>query len=245
MKDLELFELGTSGSVRFGATEEGEPYAIASDFAKAMGYRDASDAVRLLDDTESGTQIVRTRSVNGIEQDRQMSVIYEDGMWELIFRSTLPGAKALKGRVKEVLKEIRKTGSYGVKPALPQSYTDALRELLTSVESLEAANQKIQLDAPKVEGYEDLMDAEGYFSMEATAKLLSSVTGGLGRNSFIGMLRAKRVFLLNGTTPYQQYIDLGYFVVKVLNTDKGPFEYSLATPKGLDWLRRKFKSEVA
>ncbi|MFD5384336.1 hypothetical protein ACFWMG_05065 [Streptomyces sp. NPDC127074] len=81
-----------------------------------MGYARAGDATRLLDPEEAGTQIVRTRSANGIRQRREMNVIYEDGLWELIFRSSLPGAKAIKKQVKSILRQIRETGRYEAEP---------------------------------------------------------------------------------------------------------------------------------
>lgn len=106
MNDLQLFDI-SDARARFGTTEDGTPYAVAADYAKAFGYRDAHDALRLLDDEEKGTQIVRTPG-----GPQRMSVIYEDGLWELMFRSTLPGAKAVKKQVKNILREIRKTGQY-------------------------------------------------------------------------------------------------------------------------------------
>ncbi|MGY0062771.1 BRO-N domain-containing protein [Streptomyces sp. LZ34] len=99
-------------NIRFGIAEDGRPYAVASDFAKAMGYGQATDATRLLDVGEAGQQIVLTRSANGVDQRREMNVIYEDGLWELIFRSSLPGAKAIKKQVKAILRQIRETGRY-------------------------------------------------------------------------------------------------------------------------------------
>ena len=83
---LQLFDVA-GNDIRFGTAEDGRPYAVAADFAKAMGYRDADKATRLLDEDEKGTQIVGTPG-----GPQQMNVIYEDGLWELIFRSTLPGA---------------------------------------------------------------------------------------------------------------------------------------------------------
>ncbi|MFI0469308.1 Bro-N domain-containing protein [Saccharopolyspora sp. 5N102] len=91
--------------MRFGLDEAGHPYVVAADFAKALGYRSANDALRLIDDDEKGTQIVRT-----LGGDQRFSVLYEDGIWELIFLSRRPAAKALKKRVKEILREIRKRG---------------------------------------------------------------------------------------------------------------------------------------
>lgn len=98
--------------IRFGVTSDDRIYAIATDLAKAMGYRDANKITRLLEGDEAGTQIVSTRSVTSVVQRREVSVIYEDGIWELIFRSSLPGAKAIKKRVKAILREIRQTGRY-------------------------------------------------------------------------------------------------------------------------------------
>lgn len=97
--------------IRFGQTEDGTPYSVASDFARAMGYRDAEKATRLLGEDEKGTQIVGTPG-----GPQQMSVIYEDGMWELVFRSTLDGAKEIKKRVKAILREIRETGRFEPQP---------------------------------------------------------------------------------------------------------------------------------
>lgn len=103
--------------VRFGLTENGDPYAIASDYAKALGYRDAANATRILDTDEWGHMVVdlgSTHETSTPPMRRRVSVIYEDGIWELIFRSTLPGAKAIKKQVKEVLRQIRRTGRYEV-----------------------------------------------------------------------------------------------------------------------------------
>lgn len=103
---LQLFNVSGT-DIRFGVTEDGRPYAIASDYAKAMGYRDAEKATRLLDEDEKGTQIVGTPG-----GPQRLAVIFEDGLWELIFRSTLTGAKTIKKQVKDILRTIRETGRY-------------------------------------------------------------------------------------------------------------------------------------
>ncbi|MEU1443036.1 BRO-N domain-containing protein [Streptomyces mirabilis] len=105
-----VFDIEGSG-IRFSATDDGIPYAIAADYAKVLGYTRTSDALKLLDEDEKGTAICRTPG-----GPQEMKVIYEDGLWELIFRSSLPGAKAIKARVKAILKQIRETGSYEAEP---------------------------------------------------------------------------------------------------------------------------------
>jgi prophage antirepressor-like protein len=106
MSDLQLFNV-SGADVRFGTTGDGTPYAIASDYAKAMSYKQTKNALDLLDEEEKG--FAQTETLGGTQR---VAVIYEDGMWELIFRSTLPGAKAIKARVKAILKQIRETGRY-------------------------------------------------------------------------------------------------------------------------------------
>ena len=106
-------------NLRFGVTDDDRIYVVASDIAKAMGYRDAANATRTLDEDEKGTRLVSTPG-----GDQHVYVIYEDGIWELIFRSSLPGAKLIKKRVKEILREIRRTGRYEV-----EQHADAWRIL--------------------------------------------------------------------------------------------------------------------
>lgn len=57
MSAVQLFNVSGS-DIRFGVTTEGIPYAVASDYAKVMGYGQASDATLLLGDNDTGQQMV-------------------------------------------------------------------------------------------------------------------------------------------------------------------------------------------
>lgn len=166
MSEIQLFNI-SGADIRFGTTEDGTPYAVASDYSKAMGYGQASDATRLLDDDEAGQQIVLTRSANGVEQRREMKVIYEDGMWELIFRSKLPGAKAIKKQVKDVLRQIRETGRY--EADRPKTGAELVlqmaQELVAHEQRVAVIEQAQAVTAAKVaaiEGQHDWFTALGY-----------------------------------------------------------------------------------
>lgn len=124
MNDLTPFAFGDH-EMRFGVTEDGTPYVVASDFAKALGYREADRVTRLLDAEEWGTQNLGTSESSGRVAVRPVSVIYESGMWELVFRSSKPAAKALKSRVKEILREIRVNGGY-ISPTATEDQLDAI-----------------------------------------------------------------------------------------------------------------------
>lgn len=172
---LAVFDV-SGADIRFGTTEDGTPYSIASDFAKAMGYAKTQSATDLLDEGEKG--YAQTVTPGGTQR---LAVIYEDGMWELIFRSTLPGAKAIKSRVKAILRQIRETGSYSVAPptpalpdmATPQGRMAVARMLLESTErELELTTRVADLE-PKALAHDTLMAAaKGDVLVRQAAKVL-------------------------------------------------------------------------
>ena len=88
-----------------------EPWWVAKDIADVLDFRDAANAIRLLDEDEKGTQKVSTP---GGEQE--MLIISESGLYTLIMRSNKPEAKRFRKWVTStVLPSIRKTGGYGVR----------------------------------------------------------------------------------------------------------------------------------
>lgn len=128
---------------------DGNPWFIASDVAKVLGYRDAEKMTRMLDDDEADTHNVGIRSENGVEQTRAVTIISESGMYACILKSRKPEAKPFRKWVtSEVLPTIRKTGQYTVKPskskkALPGGLTleqqDTIKEMVKArVEQLPA-----------------------------------------------------------------------------------------------------------
>lgn len=113
--EIQIFEKEEFGQVRI-TDNNGEPWFVASDVAKALGYRDANEMTRLLDDDEKDTQSVRT-----LGGEQKMIIISESGLYSAILRSKKEEAKAFKKWVtSEVLPSIRKTGSYTAKSALPE-----------------------------------------------------------------------------------------------------------------------------
>ena len=86
----------------------GEPWFVAKDVCDALTITNNRDAVAQLDDDEKLTQ---TLLVSG--QGRQMWLVNESGLYNLIFQSRKAEAKAFRKWVtSEVLPSIRKTGRY-------------------------------------------------------------------------------------------------------------------------------------
>lgn len=71
-------------------------------------------------------------------------------------------------------------------PAIPMTYTEALRAHLESVEQLEQANEVIALQAPKVEAYEELIESDGCVNLTYPAKKYGYKNG-----EFLSFLRHK------------------------------------------------------
>ncbi len=163
--------------LRFGTTDSGTPFVIGADFARVLDYRDANDAARVLDPEERGTQIVRTPG-----GDQRMTVFYEDGIWELVFLSRKPEAKAIKKRVKEILTEIRRTGSYNAAPAVPDLSTPAgvlvlAEQFAATARQLVAAEQRAAELEPSAHRWDTLVDTKGDYLVGDAAKMLRNDYG--------------------------------------------------------------------
>lgn len=92
-----------------------EPWFVAKDVCNALDITNSRDAIKkMLDDDERGVANFYTPAGNyqgGGEQ--QLNIINESGMYNLIFRSRKPEAKAFRKWVtNEVLPSIRRTGTY-------------------------------------------------------------------------------------------------------------------------------------
>lgn len=89
---------------------DGEPWFVAADVARALGYGHTPHMTRRLDEDEKGVRSVDTPG--GIQQ---LSVISEAGLYSAVLGSKVPGAKAFKRWVThEVLPSIRAKGGYMV-----------------------------------------------------------------------------------------------------------------------------------
>jgi anti-repressor protein len=215
---------------------DGEPWFVAADIAQVLGYSATAAMTRSLDDDEKGMQNLHT-----LGGEQQFTVISEPGLYEAILRSRVPQAQAFKRWVKhEVLPQIRRTGQFGSQ--LPANFAEALELAAVKVRALEAAEAKIASDAPKVEAYDAFMDAEGYYPMEAAARIL-----GYGRNTFFRVLRDAGILQRGLNLPYRQF-DHHFKVTTSYWTDGAGQEHATYTtrvlPSGIDYLRKRLDHSV-
>jgi anti-repressor protein len=195
MDEIQIFDVDGSGW-RFGQDPDGTPWAVASDVAKSFDQRDADRVTRLLDEDEKGTRIVGTPG-----GAQEMKVVFEDGIWELIFRSTKPEAKSIKKRVKAILREIRATGSYGAQPAVLRVPDITTAEgVLAMAEQFAATARQLVTAETKVRELEPKALAhDTYLAADAGDRLVRQVAKLIGWKE-----RDLRVFLLEEKIIYRR-----------------------------------------
>jgi anti-repressor protein len=173
-------------------------------------------------------------------------LITQDGFSFLVMGYT--GREA--ARFKELyIAEFKKMREELNKPQfqLPQNYVEALEALIGAEKDkiqLQEQNaykdQQIAIQAPKVALYDVAMSADGVQPVGTVAKEL-----GLGRTRLFALLREKKI-LRSNNEPYQEYIERGYFKLRMytithytngLENKTQP----MVTPKGIAWLHKILK----
>lgn len=202
---------------------------VASDIAKILGYRDAANLTRNLDDDERGTHEVSTPSGT-----QNMTVLTESGLYRAILnRETAyvknEEAQAFVKRFQrwvthEVLPQIRKTGGY-----IPTSESDSdedimARAVLVAQKTIERKNQQLQAkDAqikelePKARFADAVAASDGTCLVGELAKMLRQNGLDIGQNRLFEILRQDGYLGRTGSNrnvPTQRAMDLGLFRIK-------------------------------
>lgn len=222
MSELQIFNNEEFGEVRT-VTIDDNPWFAATDIAKALGYRMASDLVRRIDDEDKDTHIMST-----LGGEQSLSIINESGLYSAILGSKLESAKRFKHWVtSEVLPSIRKNGGY---IAGQENLSDD--ELLAK--ALMVAQNKIaerdRIISEKQERIEQMRPKE-IFADAVSASRTSILIGDLAKlicqNGFqIGQKRLFEWMRNNGylikfgasrNMPVQRYVEQGLFEIKESN----------------------------
>lgn len=112
MSKMQIFENAEFGQIRT-VVIEGEPWFVGKDIATALGYSNVRDAImKHVDKEDKG--VAKCDTLGGTQE---MTIINESGLYSLVLSSKLGSAKRFKRWVtSEVLPQIRKTGTYRLKP---------------------------------------------------------------------------------------------------------------------------------
>ena len=219
--------------VMYGSIEN--PYFVASDVAEWLGERDGYTVARKVSDEEKDTQIVCTHGGN-----QKTTVLTEDGLYEACMLSRKEIAKPLKKEIKKYLKSIRLTGAaipIGDEKKMVSHYFSSLSQDLQE----QIVNELIEKNKELQQFYDDLINTEGMYHMNTTAKELR-----IGRNTLFAYLRGKSImFYQDGVNiPYQRFMNQGLF--RVIESPCADGKYrptTYATKKGLEYIRKLLRKD--
>jgi len=215
---------------------DGEVFAdsrmIAEHFGKAH-----SDVLKDIRDEESKIgEGIFSLSTYVSEQNKTLPcyLMSEDGLMQIAARYDAMARRTLIVKIKELKKQQLFK--------LPQTYSEALIQLAEKVqesEKLMIENAQMQ---PKADFYDDVMDSKTAIEVGEVAKVLNC---GIGRNKLFEFLRENDI-LMNNNTPYQNYVDRGWFrlVESKYTKPNGDICINIKTvvfQKGVDGIRKMLK----
>lgn len=231
-------------TVRVVTGEHGDPAFVASDVSSILGYRNAHDLTRNLEDDDKGYAVVSTPG-----GDQRMLAITEAGLYVGVLGAKVARARDFKRWVtREVLPSIRRTGAYGT-PTLALDNADHVALIVQAgyaalTRALDAEAKVADL-APRAAVADTLMTADGDCSLREAAAALSRDHGiTTGQNRLLAHLRELGWVDRNGK-PYRAHLGGGgtaRLAVRVTTYDH-PHTHEATistqlrvTPKGLTWL---------
>lgn len=240
MYRTQLFNHHTFGNLDVIVVDGKEMFG-ATQVAKALGYSNPHDAINRHCKKDG---LVKREVADSLGRSQEMNFISEGNLYRLITHSKLPECERFENWVfEEVIPSIRKHGAYMTPEALEAALTnpDTMIQILTRLKEEQAARtaaeQKIQLDAPKVALYDTAMSAGNDFTMERVSKTI-----GYGRNKLFRFLREQKI-LRSNNLPYQEFINRGYFNVRqysITHLTQGIENktQTLVTPKGMAYIHK-------
>lgn len=202
---------------------------VASDIAKILGYRDAANLARNLDNDERGIHEVSTPSGT-----QNMTVLTESGLYRSILNREIayvkePEAQAFVKRFQrwvthEVLPQIRKTGGYIPTTDADDDMTILAKAVMIGQRTMEAQKQRIAEQSehikalePKARFADAVAASDGTCLIGELAKMLRQNGLDIGQNRLFEILRQDGYLGKTGSNrnvPTQKAMDLGLFRIK-------------------------------
>ena len=219
---VKKFESAEFGALRVVKDEGGEPWFVARDVAKILGYRDAEKITRLLDSDEKDTQYLGTHGGS-----QALSVISESGFYRAIMLRRSSWVKDGEKRAfinafqrwvtHEVLPSIRKDGGYMVAREDESDEQVMARALLIAQKAITAKDKHIAELEPKARFADAVAASDGTCLVGELAKMLRQNGVDVGQNRLFAKLRDDGYLGKvgqNRNVPTQRAMEMGLFRIK-------------------------------
>ena len=215
MNELKLIEqrkvLGEAFRI-YGDFEN--PLFVAADVAEWIEHSNTTEMLRGIDDDEKLTSIILRAG-----QRRMVTMLTEDGLYEVLMQSKKPIAKEFKREVKQILKAIRKHGLYATdellnNPDIAIAAFKALKEEREARKVLEVENAAMK---PKALFADAVSASHTSILVGDLAKLLRQNGVDIGANRLFEKLREKGFLMKSGSSknmPTQRSMEQGLFEIK-------------------------------
>jgi anti-repressor protein len=223
MNELKVFTHENFGEVRV-IEKDGEPWFIASDVAKALGYEKPNNAVN--------EHCKKVNKFSYPNSGQPYNIIPQGDVLRLIVRSNLPQAQKIEEWIFDVVvPSVLKHGAYMTPLTLEKSIADPSYAigLLTALKQEQEARrlaeqrnsaltQRVIEDEPKVAFAEAIQVSDSLILVGVMAKLIRQSTGiEIGQNRMFEWLR-NNGFLHKGghqyNLPTQRAIEAGWLKIK-------------------------------
>lgn len=212
MNELKIFENPKFGQVRT-IEENGKVLFCGSDVAKALGYKNAPDALN----RHCRAIVKRDTPVGGKIQ--AINFISEGDIYRLAAKSELPGAEEFESWIfDEVLPSIRRTGGY---IAGQESMSDSelmAKALIVAQRQIEERNRQLEEAKPKVLFADAVSASKSSILIGDLAKLLKQNGIEIGQKRLFDWMRNKGYLIkqkgASWNMPTQRSMERGLFEIK-------------------------------
>ncbi|HBF3343940.1 TPA: phage antirepressor KilAC domain-containing protein [Clostridioides difficile] len=195
---------------------ENEPYFVATDIAKALGYKDTTNAIK-----QHCRWVVKHHIPHPQSKTKtlEVNIIPEGDMYRLIINSELPSAEKFERWVfDEVLPSIREHGAYMTNEALEKAINDPdwTIKLLTELKKERATKEKLKVEQeknkPKLELANAIESSSSSILIAQLSKILNQNGVDIGQNRLFEWMRNNEYLIrkkrADHNTPTQKSMDL-------------------------------------
>ncbi|TGE31307.1 phage antirepressor KilAC domain-containing protein [Desulfosporosinus sp. Sb-LF] len=193
------------------------PLFLAKDIGEWIEHSNSTEMLRGVDENEKLNSTILSAG-----QRREVTMLTEDGLYEVLFQSRKPIAKEFKKQVKRILREIRRRGIYVTDSVLenmlssPDFGIRLLSEIKSEREKISILEHKIEEDKPKVAFANALEATKDTIYIGDLAKILKKNGADIGQTRLYEWLRFNGYLMksFSKNTPTQRYMEMGLLDIK-------------------------------
>ncbi|WP_144521620.1 phage antirepressor [Bacillus pumilus] len=201
--------------------QDGQPWFVAKDVADILKYQNGSRDINRHVDEDDRTKIMLFDG----NQNKEIIIINESGLYSLILSSKMPDAKKFKRWVtSDILPTIRKTGGYVanddlfIQTYLPQADEQTKHFFRATLQTMKEQSKQIEAMKPKALFADAVEASKSSVLVGELAKQIQQNNVQIGPNKLFEWLRENGYLIRKKgesyNLPTQRSMDMGLFEIK-------------------------------